>query len=396
MAINELQKIDQNKVSCFLFPTTDLTKNQNLMLYLIGIIITFFLVVILASKKDKSEADKILAFWLFFTGFHLFLYYLHYKKDFVSFPFLLGFELPMPLLQGPFLFLYTSALTNQNQNRKYNLLHFLPFVLAFLILIPFFSLSFEEKLNVFQNEGKGYETTILILYSAILISGISYALLSLRKLSKHRKNISEAFSSIEKINLRWLQYLILGSSIIWIVVILFNDEYIFTFVVFYVIFIGYFGIKQVGIFTNQTSHQNKIPEVSSVENIKNENPSEKIKYEKSSLTTSELQVIHQKLTQIMEDEKLYKNPDLTLADLSQKLNIHSNVLSQVINSAEEKNFYDYINLQRVEEFKKQILLPENQKFTLLSVAFECGFNSKTAFNRNFKKATGLSPSEYLK
>ncbi|MRX69124.1 Helix-turn-helix domain-containing protein [Flavobacterium resistens] len=366
------------------------------MLYLTGIIITFFLVVILASKKDKSEADKILAFWLFFTGFHLFLYYLHYKNDFASFPYLLGFELPMPLLQGPFLFLYTSALTNQNQHKKYNLLHFLPFIMACLILIPFFELSFEEKLKVFQNEGKGYENLILILYSAILISGITYALLSLRKLSKHRKNISEAFSSTEKINLRWLQYLILGSSIIWLVVILFNDEYIFSFVVFYLIFIGYFGIKQVGIFTNQALSENKIPNISSIENIETENSSEKIKYEKSSLTNSELQLLHQKLTQIMTNEKLYKNPDLTLADLSQKLNIHSNVLSQVINSAEEKNFYDYINSQRVQEFKKLIILPENQKFTLLSVAFECGFNSKTAFNRNFKKATGLSPSEYLK
>lgn len=366
------------------------------MLYLTGIIITFFLVVILASKKDKSEADKILAFWLFFTGFHLFLYYLHYKNDFASFPYLLGFELPMPLLQGPFLFLYTSALTNQNRHKKYNLLHFLPFVVACLILIPFFRLSFEEKLKVFQNEGKGYENLILILYSAILISGITYALLSLRKLSKHRKNISEAFSSTEKINLRWLQYLILGSSIIWLVVILFNDEYIFSVVVFYLIFIGYFGIKQVGIFTNHAFSEDKIPNISSVGNVETENSSEKIKYEKSSLTNSELQLLHQKLTQIMTDDKLYKNPDLTLADLSQKLNIHSNVLSQVINSAEGKNFYDYINFQRVEEFKKQILLPENQKFTLLSVAFECGFNSKTAFNRNFKKATGLSPTEYLK
>ena len=98
----------------------------------------------------------------------------------------------------------------------------------------------------------------------------------------------------------------------------------------------------------------------------------------------------------MQEEKLYKNSELTLADLSQKLNVHPNVLSQVINSAEQKNFYDYINCQRIEEFKRIILLPENQKFTLLSLAFECGFNSKTAFNRNFKKATGISPSEYLK
>ena len=366
------------------------------MLYLTGIIITFFLVVILASKKNKSEADKILAVWLFCTGFHLFLYYLHYQKDFASFPFLLGFELPMPLLQGPFLFLYTSALTNQNPHKKYNLLHFLPFLIAVLFLIPFFTLPFSEKLKVFENEGKGYENLILVLYTFILLSGITYALLSLRKLSIHQKNISDQFSSSEKINLRWLQYLILGSSIIWCVVIFFEDEYIFSFVVFYLMFIGYFGVKQVGIFTNQTIAENLVSNGSSNENIEIENTAEKIKYEKSGLSNTELQSIHQKLIQLMTNEQLYKNPDLTLAELSQKLHIHPNILSQVINSAEGKNFYDYINSQRVEEFKKLILLPENEKYTLLSVAFECGFNSKTAFNRNFKKVTGLSPSEYLK
>ena len=161
-------------------------------------------------------------------------------------------------------------------------------------------------------------------------------------------------------------------------------------------FIGYFGIKQVGIFTNQTITENASLNIPSNENVEIENTSEKIKYEKSSLSSEELLSIHQKLTQIMEAEKLYKNPDLTLTELSQKLNVHPNILSQVINSAEGKNFYDYINFQRVEEFKKTIRLPENQKFTFLSVALECGFNSKTAFNRNFKKVTGFSPSEYLK
>lgn len=366
------------------------------MLYLTGIIITFFLVVILTSKRNKTEADKILALWLFFTGFHLFLFYLHYKKDYSDFPFLLGLELPMPLVQGPFLFLYTSALTNQNRYKKFNLLHFIPFLIAILVLIPFYSLPFEEKAAVFKNEGKGYETLISVLYAAIVLSGIIYPLVSLQKLVKHRKNINNQFSHTERINLTWLRYLILGSCIIWLVVIFFEDQYIFSVVVFYLIFIGYFGVKQVGIFTNQPLSENNHYETSTFEKGGTENTSEKIKYEKSGLTSSELTTIHQRLTQLMQEEKLYKNADLTLTELAQKINVHPNTLSQVINSAEQKNFYDYINSQRVEEFKRTILLPENQKFTFLSIAFECGFNSKTAFNRNFKKATGLSPSEYLK
>jgi AraC-like DNA-binding protein len=365
------------------------------MLYLTGIIISFFLIIILIGKKNKSEADKILALWLFFTGFHLILFYLHFNNEYVKFPFLLGIEIPMPLVQGPFLYLYTSTLTNQNRNKKYNLLHFMPFVIAFIPLLSFFSLPFNEKISIYKNEGKGYEQVLSVLLLIIIISGILYALLSLQKLSQHRKNITEQFSFTEKINLTWLSYLILGSSIIWVVVIFCNDQYIFATVVLYLFFIGYFGIKQVGIFTNKISENND-SEILVLETISDNNQLDKVKYKKSGLSDTELQGIHKNLILIMQKEKLYKNSELTLADLSQKLNVHPNVLSQVINSAEQKNFYDYVNHLRVEEFKTIILLPENQKFTLLSIAFECGFNSKTAFNRNFKKATGFSPSEYLK
>lgn len=365
------------------------------MLYLTGIIITFFLIIILIGKKNKSEADKILSFWLFFTGVHLILFYLHFNNEYIKFPFLLGLEIPMPLVQGPFLYLYTSALTNQNRDKKYNLLHFIPFTVAFLPLLSFFGLPFNEKINIYKNEGKGYEQILSVLLISIIISGILYALLSLLKLSRHRKNITEQFSFTEKINLTWLSYLILGSSIIWVVVIFCNDQYIFATVVLYLFFIGYFGIKQVGIFTNKISENNDT-KILVLETVSDDNQSDKIKYEKSGLNITELQTIHKNLIMVMQEEKLYKNSELTLVELSKKLNVHPNVLSQVINSVEHKNFYDYINHQRVEEFKKIILLPENQKFTLLSIAFECGFNSKTAFNRNFKKATGLSPSEYLK
>jgi AraC-like DNA-binding protein len=75
--------------------------------------------------------------------------------------------------------------------------------------------------------------------------------------------------------------------------------------------------------------------------------------------------------------------------------VNPNTLSQVINSREGKNFYDYINLLRIADFKEQIQQPESQKYSLLGLATQCGFNSKTTFNRNFKKATGLSPTEYL-
>lgn len=97
----------------------------------------------------------------------------------------------------------------------------------------------------------------------------------------------------------------------------------------------------------------------------------------------------------MEQEKMFTIPELTLTDLAIKLNIHPNYLSQVINDLEGLNFFNYINTLRVEEFKKLVSKPESKKYTFLSLAYECGFNSKTTFNRFFKKVTGLSPSEYV-
>jgi AraC-like DNA-binding protein len=378
------------------------------MLYLGGIAITFFLVFILLSKNNKSKADVILTFWLLLTGLHLLLYYIYVTKKYVSFPYLLGLEIPLPLVHGPFLFLYTSALTNQRGSKKINALHFIPFTLALLSLLPFFLLSSIQKIKVYQQEGKEYELLVSIIFGVIVVSGIFYTVLSLQKLAKHRRVIPDQFSFTEKINLSWLFYLILGSCIIWLLVIFTDDKYIFSGVVLYIVFIGYFGIKQVGIFTNKEPQiQNEITESLPVEVagiLNNTLPEEqeikaqpeKTKYEKSKISAADISAIHKKLLEVMQTEKFYTNSELTLSELSQKINVHPNILSQVINSVEQKNFYDYINLQRIEEFKRLISLSENQKFTLLSLAFECGFNSKTSFNRNFKKVTNLSPSEYLK
>jgi AraC-like DNA-binding protein len=94
-------------------------------------------------------------------------------------------------------------------------------------------------------------------------------------------------------------------------------------------------------------------------------------------------------------DKAYRKSDLSIDDLASKLKIHHNYLSQVINEREKKNFYEFVNHFRLEEFKKLLSEPKNRNYTLLALAFECGFNSKSSFNRYFKKSTGKTPSEYF-
>lgn len=102
------------------------------------------------------------------------------------------------------------------------------------------------------------------------------------------------------------------------------------------------------------------------------------------------------LNSLMEKEQLYLNSELGLNQLAEKLNVSANHLSMLLNDYIGKNFYDYVNHFRVEEVKKRLADPSYKKQTLSSIGGDCGFNSKSAFNRIFKNLTGKTPSQYQK
>lgn len=98
----------------------------------------------------------------------------------------------------------------------------------------------------------------------------------------------------------------------------------------------------------------------------------------------------------MEEEKPYLNGKLSLKDVAQYVDISVNHLSQVINEQLHKSFFDFINTYRVEEVKRLLNESRHEQLTLLAVAYDSGFNSKSSFNSIFKKITGVTPSQYLK
>jgi AraC-like DNA-binding protein len=100
------------------------------------------------------------------------------------------------------------------------------------------------------------------------------------------------------------------------------------------------------------------------------------------------------LLEIMEREKLYKDPQLTLPKLSKKLKINRNTLSFIINTYFKVNFYDFVNRYRIEEVKIYLRDKETKRINLLNAALEAGFNSKTSFNVIFKKYTKMTPTQY--
>src|SRR3712207_1614228 len=121
-----------------------------MMLYLVGIIITFFLAAILWSKKGKTTADCVLATWLCVIGLHLFLYYWYITREVYDHAYLLGVGIPMPLLHGPLLYIYTLTVTQGHGFLKKYWLHFIPAAVAYAALTEFFLLSAAEKIGVYK------------------------------------------------------------------------------------------------------------------------------------------------------------------------------------------------------------------------------------------------------
>jgi AraC-like DNA-binding protein len=120
------------------------------------------------------------------------------------------------------------------------------------------------------------------------------------------------------------------------------------------------------------------------------------RYEKSTLTSDKSEIYLTRLLTVMETEKTYTDGDLTLPKLATKLSVSAHHLSQIINERLHQNFFDFVNTCRVEEAKRNLVDPAKKHYSILAIAEEVGFNSKSAFNTAFKKQTHMTPSEFRK
>lgn len=361
----------------------------------IGIILSFFLSLLLFSKRNKSLSDNILSLWLMVIGLHLTSYFLYYQGYWEKYPHLIGITVPFPFLYGPLLYLYILySIKSSSHLRKIDFLHFTPFILSYLYMFPFYFLySIEEKVQVDKGLVNDFDIFTNILLIGFLASVISYSVLAYRKLVQHQRILQENFSYNNRINLNWLRYAIQGigpAFVAAIVIILrevfdlqfpFNADILFySLIVAFVVYIGYSGIRQQNIFSNTSLDEQALSEIES-------------EYKKSGLKSDLAVSKHAELIKLMENEKLYLDPKLNLYMLSQKLAVSSNHLSQIINQYEKVNFHDFVNKYRVEEFIQRA--QNNKNFSLLANALDSGFNSKSSFNSVFKKFKSVTPSHFM-
>ena len=387
-------------------------------LFTIGIFLCFFLAILLFSKKSQSLPDRVLGVWLTCIGIYLLNYYLHYLGYWEKYPHLVGATHPFPLLFAPFVYLYVSVCAREDQRFHWrDTLHFLPFVVGYIAMFPFlFGYSAEEKAITdsadYHSDYQWFFTLSFIAF--VVVSGV-YFVLAYRKINHYERVIGENFGYNEGISLQWLRLLLIGFGVIFGVMmgvyvvqylleieIGFDIEILFFALFILLIFlIGFWGIRYQGIFgasgagrvTNLSDKSDGSDKSGGVNTFEEETKAPE--YRKSGLKAEEAPELHQQLLRLMQTEKPYLEPKLSLAQLAEILGVLPNHLSQIINQYEAKNFYDFVNSYRVEEFIYLAKKDTDKSFNLLGLAFEAGFNSKSSFNQVFKKFKGKTPSEFL-
>lgn len=358
----------------------------------IGIGVLMFL--LLLFKRNKISGDYFFLFFVLAILLQICFYQITiFLFDLKGLPALLGFAIP--LISSPLLFLYILSLTGRKVTWAMALAH-LGIYFLYIVLV----LLFKGDMELIASNGFLQLTenspTIMYYYAVpMAISGLVYSIWDLFLLKNHQKRISRIFSSHEKINLNWVRYLVYSFFVIFIVssfVIfgatnfqIFRLDSAFALVgialSLFLIAFGFYGLKQTTVFSN-------------MENNTVENKVEA--YAKSGLTKEKIDQGAAIIEKIMTLEKPFLDDELTLNLLSQKCEIPSSHISQIINQHFQMNFYDFVNRYRIEEAKKMLLSTEYDNLSVLGIAYDCGFKSKSSFNRYFKKFCGKTPSEFKK
>jgi AraC-like DNA-binding protein len=355
--------------------------------------------IALLLGKQKKLSDYILIVWL--------LLFLSNLVTFIAiavhpFPFdfwlnlLVKFSDSSVFLHGPLFWYYASSLSKPDSRfNKKTIWHCLPFIVVFGFMCSGI-LYDSSHMNV---SIKGLS---ILKFASLIIYTVTVFL----RLKTHRNVVKDIFSNTTQKYLSWLLLLSVGIMALWTVAVAttlldwisfynsvrFNSRLLQVSVDVFIMVMSYFGFRQKSLYEMKDNLDIPNGEIRSLISIQ---PSESnVKYQRSGLNENRAKELHTQLIKLMETDRIFKDEDLTLFKLAKMLGVSPNHVSQVINTLEHRNFFDYINLLRIEEVKKRIVSKQHEHLTLLGIAFECGFNSKAAFNRAFKKFTGVTPTEF--
>ncbi len=373
---------------------------------------------------NETRSDKWLSLFLLLCIFYITPWMIGFAGWYDTQPYRdILFYVPFQHLYfiGPVIFFYVQSLLNPSFGfRKKEWLHLLPGILYLLFSIVMF-VTDKLVLKKYYFLANGADPDFDTWYQMTgFISMLLYFFLSLRYYSLYKKLMVQVISYADVVMFRWIKNFLLAFLLMLIVRIGFDIRNFiigstyesswwyflaFALIFYYIAITGYansietkiafqpnlLAYRPALLLNYNSSNKNIDTETEEAEviNIESVSPAGE------SGTTEEVKGWKEKLSYLMQSGKAYEDPELSLAQVAKQLQSNPAFISRMVNQGFGINFNDFVNQFRIGVVKEMLNKGEHKKQTLLGIAFECGFNSKATFNRAFKKATGLSPKDWI-
>jgi AraC-like DNA-binding protein len=379
---------------------------------LVGAVQGFLLAGALVAHRTNRTANRLLA--VLVATFTIYLIQeVYYSAGLVrAYPHFFGISYPLPWVFGPLGYLYAVCASDRSRRlHARDLAHFAPLMIVLIAGSSIYLMNGADKIALFDRLESGDAPTIIrALEPTKYLSGIVYSLLTIVHLRQHRRRIRNSYSSTERVNLLWLLWLSAAVAAIWLLAIAVDiasilpiplpshqDDLVSFAIALLVYAIGYMGLRQPEIFRYDgpaapTPSESDPPSATLTDRANADAPSGR--YERSGLRDAEAVALKESLIALMAREHPYRDPDLTLPDLAERLGTTPHKLSEVLNGELSQTFYDFVNSYRVEDVRRRLAKSDSRNQNLLTLAMDAGFASKSTFNQVFKKQTGQTPSAY--
>ncbi len=360
------------------------------MYFYVALIGFYIAVMITLNKKTDGIARILISSFIFIHSFFILHICLNITNYHFEYPHSYLMSTSFSFLYGPLLYFYLKRITQQYHFRKTDLLHLVPTVLFFLYSVPIYAMSADDKLGLMLDRAiQGYNSensnVLIIIVSLKLISLIVYGVF-IRRLylkSEGRKAL-RVENKIWQKNICQIHFLYIFSYAIYGVLISIDISSGFFYHIqiicmsLMVLYVGYSANVQYNVFNGLYSFDNR----------------SFFKYEKSGLTESLSHELKESLIYLFDSEKIYKENDINLEILAEKLNTTRHNTSQVINEHFKVSFHELVNTYRIQEAKKILNSDKQKNLNIIDIAYEVGYNNKVTFNKAFKRDTQLTPSQY--
>ncbi len=316
-------------------------------------------------------------------------------------------------LIGPVIFFYVQSLLNPSfKFTKKHWLHFLPGLLYLLFSVTMVvadKLILKRYFFLANGADPDFDTWYQVLG---FISMLGYFYASLRYYNGYKRFIVQVISYADKVMFTWVHRFLLAFFCMLLLRLAFfiggifveggyTDLwwyfFMFAIIFYYIAITGYANSVEAKVAYKPNLLVNK-PQLLIGFNSNNESfieDAEVIEINSTQKTDEGVSILKDKILQEVVVNKLYEDPELSLSQLAKVLKTNASVLSKSVNQGFLMNFNDFINHYRVNAVIEKLKAGEHKTQTLLGIAYDCGFNSKATFNRAFKKATNLSPKDWI-